>query len=43
MLINDELMSKTWLEIEYGCYAMLELWYHDEYGMGDIIHLMLVF
>jgi len=43
MLINDELMSMTWLEIEYACYAMLELWQHDVYGMGDNIHVMLIF
>jgi len=25
MLMNDELMSMTCLEIEYDCYSMLEL------------------
>jgi len=26
VLINDEFMSMTWLEIEYACYAMLVMW-----------------
>jgi len=26
MLLSDEPMLMTWLEIEYACYAMIELW-----------------
>ena len=43
MLINDELLSMILLEIEYACYAMIELWKPDVYEMGDNIHVMLVF
>jgi len=43
MLLSGELMLMTWLEIEYACYAMIELWKPDVYEMGDNIHVMLVF
>jgi len=26
MMLSDELMLMPWLEIEYACYTMIELW-----------------